>query len=165
MESSPETFPYRRATRVIGVVLLVYAILVATHLGEFWPFSIYPMFSRAGQPWSRAVVRDISHGPEAIAWEPVDAAALPGEPVALDDYGVDPIDLANYVSKTRIWTDARVGGLRTMFRADRLQGQRLLVMRATGELTPSDSVILRFEPYVAIDREGAVVNPTLKRTP
>lgn len=51
-------FP-KRALHIVGGVLVVYALLVATHLGEFWPFSIYPMFSQAGTPWTRAVVREL----------------------------------------------------------------------------------------------------------
>ena len=154
----------RRAMRAIGVTLLVYVVLVATHLGEFWPFSIYPMFSQAGNPWSRAIVRDISGSDaEAIRWAPVPPESLPGDPVALTDHRVDPIDLANFVSKTEVWDENRVEGLRNMFRADALAGQKLLVMRARGRFNEADSVILQFEPYVAIFNDGAVVNPTLPR--
>lgn len=37
--------------------LVVYGLLVAIHLGEFWPFSIYPMFSQTGNPWTGAAER------------------------------------------------------------------------------------------------------------
>ena len=157
------SFPHRRSMRAVGVVLLVYAVLVATHLGEFWPFSIYPMFSQAGNPWSRAIVRDISNESDAIDWRQVDATSLPGKPVALTDHGVDPIDLANFVSKTEVWDGNRVEGLRNMFRADQLGDQRLLVFRARGEMNDADLVALYFEPYVAFDKEGAQVNPALRR--
>ena len=163
MQQNHPTFPHRRSLRLIGVTLLVYAVLVATHLGEFWPFSIYPMFSTAGNPWSRSIVRDISSQAGEPSWEQVDGASLPGGAVALDDHGVDPIDLANFVSKTEVWDDDRIEGLRNMFRASQLEGQRLLVMRARGELNEADSVVLYFEPYVAINSTGAEVNPRLKR--
>ena len=151
----------------MGITFLVYALLVATHLGEFWPFSIYPMFSQAGNPWSRSIVRDVSEvqldQPDAIAWEVVDANNLPGEPVALTEHGVDPIDLANFVSKTEAWNAARVSGLRNMFRADALEGQKLLVFRAGGAMNEADSVVLHFEPYVLLHNNGALVNPALPR--
>ncbi len=142
--------------------MLIYILLVATHLGEFWPFSIYPMFSQGGNPWSRSMVRDVPSD-EAIAWQPIDAEHLPGRPVALNDHGVDPIDLANFVSKTEIWDDDRVAGLRSMFRADELEAQRLLVFRARGELNEADSVVLSFEPYVLLLSDGAQVNPMLSQ--
>jgi hypothetical protein len=154
----------RKSLRVVGITFLVYAVLVATHLGEFWPFSIYPMFSQAGRPWSRAIVRDVTDTPAgSIVWERVGAMDLPGDPVALTDHGVDPIDLANFVSKTQSWDDARVEGLRKMFRADRLEGQWLLVLRAGGEMNETDSVVVYFEPYVILHRNGAEVNPALPR--
>lgn len=45
--------------RIIGIVLLINILLVSTHRGEFWPFSIFPMFSQAGNPWSRGVVENV----------------------------------------------------------------------------------------------------------
>ena len=165
MQAAPH--PYKKSIKVIGITLLVYIVLVATHLGEFWPFSIYPMFSQAGNPWNRSIVRDMSDVPidqdGSVAWDVVDAAGLPGQPVALTDHGVDPIDLANFVSKTETWDADRVEGLRRMFRADALGEQQLLVFRAGGAMNEADSVILHFEPYVLIHETGALVNPSLPR--
>ncbi len=159
--------PYKKSIKVLGLTFLVYALLVATHLGEFWPFSIYPMFSQAGNPWSRSIVRDMSDVPldqeGAISWDVVDANHLPGRPVALTSHGVDPIDLANFVSKTKGWDDKRVEGLRNMFKANELNGQKLLVFRAGGAMNEADSVILQFEPYVLLHENGALVNPSLPR--
>ncbi len=165
MQTAPH--PYKKSVKVVGLTFLVYALLVATHLGEFWPFSIYPMFSQAGNPWNRSIVRDMSEvaldQEDAIAWSAVDANHLPGKPVALTDHGVDPIDLANFVSKTEAWDDARVEGLRNMFRANELNGQQLLVFRGGGAMNEADSVVLHFEPYVLLHENGALVNPSLPR--
>ena len=157
------TLPYKKSVRILGVTFLIYALLVATHLGEFWPFSIYPMFSKAGNPWSRAIVLDATESTPLESWEQVDAGSLPGIPVALTDYGVDPIDLANFVSKTETWDDDRVEGLRTMFKADELGERHLLVMRARGEMDGEDSVLVYFEPYVLLHQSGATLNPELPR--
>ncbi len=154
--------PYRKSLRAVGITLLLYALLVGTHLGEFWPFSIYPMFSQAGKPWSRAIVRDVTDT-DSLAWETVDASGLPGEPVGATDYGVDPIDLANFISKTIEWDGDRVAGMRKMFLADRLEDRRILVLRARGEIDSSDSVHVVFTPYVVVDRVGAELNPELRR--
>ena len=43
--------------------------LLPSHEGEFWPFSIYPMFSQAGNPWTRAMVLDVTTTPDAELWE------------------------------------------------------------------------------------------------
>ena len=155
--------PYKKSLRAIGITFLVYALLVATHLGEFWPFSIYPMFSQAGNPWSRSIVLDVTDTATSLTWEAVDEKNLPGTAIAVPDYGVDPIDLANYVSKTEKWDQDRVNGLRTMFKADELDNQSLLVMRARGEINEQDSVRVYFEPYVVLTNSGAILNPELPR--
>ena len=121
------------------------------------------MFSQAGNPWSRAIVLDVSETGDNLLWERVSENDLPGKPIAVPDYGVDPIDLANFVSKTERWDDARVEGLRSMFRANDLAEQHLLVMRARGEMNDSDSVLVYFEPYVILNSSGAILNPELPR--
>ena len=87
--------------------LVVYALLVATHLGEFWPFSIYPMFSQGGKAWSRAVVLDVSQDIDAINWDTTSTTNLRGEPYALHERGLEAADLANFVHKTRLWDRQR----------------------------------------------------------
>lgn len=149
-----------RALSALLGTLLVYALLVATHEGEFWPFSIYPMFSQAGHPWSRAVVRDMSDA-EAVAWDTVTARdGLPGAPFPLAEHGIDPIDLANFVSKTQTWNTARVHGLRTMF-YDQAAERDLLVMRVNGRLAGLDSVAVEFVPYVLVRADTAALRPDL----
>lgn len=37
--------------RSFWATMVVFAVLVGTHEGEFWTFSIDPMFSQAGNPW------------------------------------------------------------------------------------------------------------------
>ena len=154
--------PYRRSVRAILTTLLVYALLVATHLGEFWPFSIYPMFSQAGNPWSRAVVRDLGAVP-ADLWATATADDLPGQPYPLLEHGVDPIDLSNFVSKTTTWDADRVAGLRAMFYADRLDDRALLVMRVNGRMDEQDSVRVEFVPYALVRRDTTLLRPQLTR--
>lgn len=152
----------RRAWRALLLTILAYGFLTGTHEGEFWPFSIYPMFSQGGNPWSRAIVRDVSEEP-IRGWQPVSLADLPGEPYPLIDHGVDPIDLSNFVSKSRRWDEARVGGLRKMFGEHELEDRTLLVMRVNGLITPEDSVVVEFVPYVRMGAEGSILNDELPR--
>ncbi len=154
--------PNRRAGRVVVFALVAYGALVGANLGEFWPFSIYPMFSQGGNPWSRSVVRDVTEA-DSIFWDSHSFAELPGEPYPLLDHGVDPIDLANFLSKSSRWDDQRVAGLHNMFAAHTLEERKLLVMRVNGRITPEDSVTFEFVPYALLTSETSTLNPSLPR--
>ena len=154
--------PYRKASTVLVSTFLIYGVLVATHLGEFWPFSIYPMFSQAGNPWSGAVVRDVTDVEAPVAWGSMSLSELPGRPFALRPYGIDAIDLQDFVSKTERWDDRRLAGLRTVFRQHQAE-RKLLVMSVTGRLTEDDSVAIRYEPYILLTPDTTFVNPALQR--
>lgn len=154
--------PYPRARRVLVGAFIAYGLLVATNLGEFWPFSIYPMFSQGGNSWSRSAVRDVTDV-DSLTWESHEAAELPGEPYPLLDHGIDPIDLSNFLSKSNRWDERRVGGLRTMFAANSLDDRRLLVMRVNGRITPEDSVTVEFVPYAILSTESTSLHPALPR--
>jgi hypothetical protein len=95
--------------------MAVFTILVGTHEGEFWPFSIYPMFSQAGNPWDRAVLVRLDSAETAIfSWESIAFDDLPGDVAPLRELGADNIDYANYVGKTKEWSPERAEGLRRM---------------------------------------------------
>lgn len=155
-----------KARKAIWGVLLVYALTVATHLGEFWPFSIYPMFSQAGNPWSRSLVREVAPD-DSISWQAVPLDALPGEPYGVSSGGVDAIDLANFVSKTKEWDTDRVAALKLMLLADPPRTPLdLLVFRVRATLTESDSVAILATPYVRVGTgrtpTQADVNPEIR---
>ncbi len=152
----------RRMLRVLLSVLVAYAALVATHEGEFWPFSIFPMFSQAGQPWSRALVRDVTDAGGLVSWEPVSVEELPGEAFAVGAYGVNRLDLSNFLSKTEVWDAERVEGLRAVLRPG-LADRRLLVLRAVGELDDERGVRVELYPYLVLDADTAVLSPALAR--
>lgn len=157
--------PYRRSSRALAATFLAYALLVGFNLGEFWPFSIYPMFSQGGIPWSRAVVREVpTDEPSAVSWQAYEANELPGRASSLFDYNVDPSDLSNFVSKTRIWNEARVRALRGMFREAGLDQKSLLVMRVNGRITEDDSVRISFIPYALLTADSTQLNANLPRT-
>ena len=150
-----------KAIRVLLSTLLVYALLVATHEGEFWPFSIYPMFSQAGRPWSRTVVRDVDQTPDDVLWRTVAQSELPGHPVGLAAHGIAAEDIANYVSKTTSWDRDRLLGLQKIFTTSGLSDRALLVMKVEGRLTEDDSVSIRCIPYVWIRGDSVASNPNL----
>ncbi len=147
MSLNPHTNNAR--TTLLGV-LIVYALTVAINLGEFWPFSIYPMFSQAGNPWSRAIIREVQ--PEdSLSWNALPLADVPGQSYGVRNGGVDPIDLANFVSKTAIWNQDRVAALSLMLLADPpKEPLRLMVYRVQARLTEQDSIAMTAMPYVVV---------------
>ena len=151
----------RRALRVVGGALVIYALLVATHLGEFWPFSVYPMFSQAGNPWTRAAVRELpSHAdPDTLSWDAVSLQDLPGTSYPVAPEGINQNDVANYVSKTDRWTDERVQGLRSLFTKGRTLSSSLFVFRVRGELE-ADSVAVTATPVLLFAPDTTRLNPS-----
>ncbi len=133
-------------------VLIVYAALVATHEGEFWPFSIYPMFSQAAKPWVRTVAYEIDEGAtERLRWQPQPRSALPGAPFAAAVHGIEVIDLAKYVSMTERWDERRILGLKKMLGEH--ASRQLVFYRVSGWLEGEGRgrhVVMSYEPVVAL---------------
>ena len=152
---------YQKTIRIVVATFLVYALLVATHLGEFWPFSIYPMFSKAGNPWNRAIVRDVSHLENDSLWNDYNHENLVGESVALDELNINTNDIANLLSKTEVWNQRKIMGVRKLFEEE-LNSSDLLLLQARGSLTENDSVNVEFVPYLYISRDTTILNNKLK---
>ncbi|WP_069130833.1 hypothetical protein [Rhodohalobacter halophilus] len=151
----------KRGMKVLGVTLLIMALLVAPHEGEFWPFSIYPMFSQAGNPWTRAMVLDVTGYDTEEIWQQRTNEDFIGDPIAVREYGVDEIDFANYVSKTENWTDNRREALRIMFGLQNFEENKWLVVKAHGHLAGKDSVAVDIIPWILLTKDGTELNPNI----
>ena len=153
--------PTRTSLRLLLGTFVVYAVLCATHLGEFWPFSIYPMFSQAGKPWTRALVREVPPDlPDRLLWQPTRLEALPGQPFALQERGISQNDVANYVARTETWDAARRRGLQVLFAADSLRDRRLLVLKMQGALSgPGGSVAVTATPVLLMTPDSVYLSP------
>lgn len=151
----------KRGIKIIGISVLVYALLVAPHEGEFWPFSIYPMFSKAGNPWTRAMVLDVTDKPDSALWESVLLQNRSSDVVPVSDYGVDQIDFSNFVVKTDNWTTSRRQALKEMFGTGALAGERWMVSKASGELVGQDSVSIKITPFILLTPDSTFINPNL----
>ncbi len=151
---------HRRVRRALVTVLVLYATLVATHAGEFWPMSVFPMFSRAGQPWTRAVVRELE-ATEPVRWDTLQApATLPGRPFPLNATTLDPVDLINFVTRPEPWDAQRRQTLQRLFGPE-LEGRRLLVLQVQG--APSaEGVQLRYIPILALTADTVLLHPALR---
>jgi hypothetical protein len=144
----------RRTLRVLGVVALCYVALIATHGGEFWPFSVYPMFASAGKPWQRALVRVVAAG-EGTSPAGYALDELPGSALPLRQHGVPQNDLSSLVQRAERWSDDELRTLATMM-GDLPCQAPLLVLRVRGSLeagVPSE----RATPVARVACEGGQV--------
>ncbi|MFD2533393.1 hypothetical protein [Gracilimonas halophila] len=151
----------KKAMRVLGVVFLVNALLVATHLGEFWPFSIYPMFSQAGNPWTRALLTEIPPSQKDIDWDITGLDDIEGNPIGTKNIGVDQIDFSNFVVKTKEWNRKRLQALRFMLGEGELETKNLLVYKVNGKLSEQDQVEITYTPFIYFTKDSTYYNPKL----
>ncbi|GAB5486203.1 MAG: hypothetical protein Pars93KO_26370 [Parasphingorhabdus sp.] len=151
----------KRSIRITLITFLLSAILLATHEGEYWPFSIYPMFSQAGNPWTRAIVTDISSSDEQDIWETTSLAEINGVVVGMRSIGVDQIDFSNFVSKTKDWNPKRVQALRTMLNEENFQNEDWMIFKVNGKLVGKDSVVVETTPYLLFKSDTTIFNPNL----
>lgn len=154
----------KRGIKIIGITVLIYALLVAPHEGEFWPFSIYPMFSQAGNPWTRAMVLNVTDKSDAVIWQTQLLQDLGSDVIGVGSYGVDQIDFSNFVSKTDNWTDTRRNALQSMFGRDVIGSERWMVSKVRGELVNSDSVAIKIIPFIMITSDSTYLNPNIPET-
>lgn len=151
----------KRGMKVLGITLLIYAILVAPHEGEFWPFSIYPMFSQAGNPWTRAMVLDVTDKSEQERWNDHLLQDRVSDAVPVGSYGVDQIDFSNFVVKTENWTESRRNALIAMFGSENIEGRKWMVSKVRGEMVEQDSVAIEIRPFIMITADTTYLNPNL----
>jgi hypothetical protein len=153
----------QKVSRILYSVLFIYALLVATHLGEFWPFSIYPMFSQAGNEWSRSLVHEIPADYEPGDWSERMSDELPGDVFALNRVGINQNDLANLISKNEDWSDQRLQSIRRFF-GDELQENGVVVYRVRGRFSDegSHTVSIGHTPYIYFLPDTTIINPKLR---
>lgn len=119
------------------------------------------MFSKAGQPWTRALVQDITDTSDNLKWQTINFNELGETTVALQDYGIDAIDFANFVSKTDSWNWKRRQALQKMFGAKQIRDRKLMVMKVSGRLVGEDSVALTATPLMLVTADTVFGDPNL----
>lgn len=147
--------------KIIGITLIAFTVTVATHEGEFWPFSIYPMFSQAGNPWTRAMVVDVTDWNDKEIWKLHSLNDRTASAIPLRRYGVDQIDFSNFVSKTDHWTEFRKNALLTMFGSEFPDESRWMITKVHGKLVDKDSVIVEIQPFLLLSNGEVLKNPLL----
>lgn len=147
--------------RITLITFLLSGILLATHEGEYWPFSIYPMFSKAGNPWTRAIVTDVSNVDSSEVWQTTSLNEINGTVESILDAGVDQIDFSNFVSKTKNWDEKRVQALRTMLGEQHFRNEDWMIFKVRGRLVGEDSVTVQVTPYLLFKSDTTLFNPYL----
>lgn len=153
--------PEKRFKKLLLTAFAINTLLVTTHEGEFWPYSIFPMFSQAGKPWSRGVVQQIHNRDQPDLWDTKPLHLIEDHIVALKDYDINEIDYANFISKTKNWNAKRIQGLRDFLQIHRYPGQKWLATRVTGHLTEDDSIIVEAIPMFLFTADSTFKNPNL----
>lgn len=151
----------KRSIKITLITFLLSAVLLATHKGEYWPFSIYPMFSKAGNPWTRAIVTDVSLINAYELWETTPLDSIHGNVVGMKSIGVDQIDFSNFVSKTKDWNPKRVQALRTMLGEQNFDTKHWMVFKVHGKLIGNDSVVVETKPFLLFKPDTTLFNPNL----
>lgn len=143
-----------RFRRAAYSLIVAYAALLATQHGEFFPCSMFPMFSKAGRPWERAIVRELTSGtdPECV----VETERLPGSAVALASVGIDQNDASKALLGISAMPDERAAQqtLARLF-APAHTTQSLAVYRARGALDTERAVRVTYHLFATIDQRGA----------
>ncbi|NGP76791.1 hypothetical protein G3570_09115 [Balneolaceae bacterium YR4-1] len=146
---------------ILFAILALNIVLVATHEGEFWPFSIFPMFSQAGNPWSRGVLERVENNNDSTIWNTKTLSDIRRRAVSLDSIGVDAIDYANFVAKTEDWNQKRIAGLRDLLNINEYPDARWMATRVSGYLTEEDSVVVEAVPLLLFTRDTTYKNPKI----
>lgn len=141
-----------RATKALLLTALAYVIIVASHRGEFWPFSTFSMFSGAGRPWTRALVRQVD---EPIARTPVVAPyslqALPGRPFTVP--AAMQNDLSSLVQRADRWTPEERRAIERALSRSGCAGS-LMLFRVVGSLMDG-AVMPEATALAGVDCQGS----------
>ena len=145
----------KKSISILLAILFAYISLVATHKGEFWPFSIYPMFSQAGNPWTRSLVRDITQELHPIESTIQTKDEIYGVPFVLNSIGVHQNDLSNFLSKNKEWTPTKKQAIRTYFKNE-LNTKKIIIYKVRGELD-SGSAAVTYKPFIYLTADTTIV--------
>ncbi len=150
--------------KVLIIVFLIFGVLVAPHEGEFWPFSIFPMFSQAGNPWTRSHVRVVDTPPESQSWQIVTEDGLDGRVLAMRSIDVNQNDVSNFVSKTTDWNERALNNMRNLL-GEVTTRENIVIYKVNGRLHSEsrDSVLIEYTPLIMFTPDTTLTHPDIPR--
>lgn len=157
---------YKKTKQIFLGLIIFQFLLVGTHLGEFWPFSIFPMFSKAGKTWTRSLVRDVSKTPADAYWTThTHVDQLPGEKFPMDEVNINTNDVSNTIEKVAVWDDEAKASMQHLFKSA-LPEKELMVYRVNGSLVKNEvgekEVQLTYTPFILLSESESILNPKNK---
>ncbi len=152
--------PLHRAGMAVLVVWGVGLLFAATHKGEFWPFSTYSMFSHAGQPWMRVVIRDVTSTPNTKGAVLDSLEHLEGDPLPLKPLGVLQKDMNRlFRVADGQWNPEQIRVVRSALSTPLSRQRVLLAYRIEGRPSPKGRWTVRAVPMLKISpSESEVLN-------
>lgn len=146
-------------------VTAAYLVLVEVHDSDFYPFSRFPMFSRAGRPWTVGLVRSVTPEQAAQPLTEVDESGLPGTPFPIHSHRINQDDLSAVIRPMK----APLTSEQTAFLAQYFQGvrgaQQLVLYRVEGKREKGGRAALRFLPLALMGPAGVVALPSAPVAP
>lgn len=138
-------------------LVLAYGALVLTHRGEFWPFSVFPMYSRGMDSWSRPILLTLPEG--EVNWDDVTLETLPGEVLSMFEPGIQRIELREAFDETEEWDPEGIQGLRALIGEENIRGRHVLLVEARGTLVPEEGVHTVVVPMAVFTSDATMFNP------
>jgi hypothetical protein len=151
--SSPIDASRRFKLLALGILLL-YALVIARGDGEFWPFSKFPMFARAGRPWTRALVVELAAPVPDQSLVEVWENELPGPVFPLHRHKINQDDLSAVLRAITPPVNAEQAAFLAKY-FERVRHDKTLVLYSVrGSFRPDRSVRVRFNPLAIIGPDG-----------
>ncbi len=146
---------FSRLRACIIATLVIYGALVATHEGEFWPFSTYQMFSQGGLPWDKPVLLEL----DAEACKTSEFSSLEELNefgVALNPYGIDHRDFSNFARHLSNPGEEELLALRSLLQPV-IDGNEGLCITAIYAETSGSDINLTFTPAMYLSRDETIL--------
>ena len=144
--------------KTLWILILFYVSLVATHRGEFWPMSIFPMFSQTNITWEKVFVQIVENFEFNENQYSYDLGSLPGKPFRLDNTSISQNDLSNYIQRTENWDKGEIMHIRNYFK-DYLAEQDLLIIQAKNVLeNRKEEFKIKYHPYIYLSSDTTIIN-------
>jgi hypothetical protein len=139
---------------LISVIASWFVLVYAYRSGDFWPFSKFPMFSRAGRPWTLGLVRELNAEELAQPLVEVDEERLPGRPYPLGRHHMNQDDLSAVIKPMLKAVEPQHGDLLKRYFRARRSDQTLVLYSAQGTLLRKREIEIRFRPLAVIGPDG-----------
>jgi hypothetical protein len=151
----------KKSKYILATVMVFYVFVVAIHKGEFWPFSIYPMFSKAPQIVSKTLVRRVNSEYKQSWNVYTKEQDLPGTRYILEEAGIDQNDLSTFVQKTEMWDSINVENISQLL-SNNQNNIHLVLYEVHIELANSKKLEFKFFPLMSLYPDSTVLNPNLE---